>query len=744
MAAQGPVSAALGADDPDYRVHLRKQGLYALSPSQRFRVSFTRAAMSVASRHGWLSMTLAGISAGGLTQRLRSSAPRGHGNRVAYLAGGVTEWYANGPLGLEQGFAISRPLNRPADGALTLALALGGNLRPVLARGGHEVVFDAARDGASLRYRGLTASDARGRTLRAWLSLHGRSLLVNVDATGARYPLRIDPFMQAAELTASDGSEGDQLGDSVAFSGTTIVVGAPQHAVAGHQGQGAVYVFSAPSSGNWQSGYQTAELTASDGATGDGLGSSVAISGSTIVAGAPAHGAGGAAYVFSQPASGHWQNSSQTAELTASDGAPGDELGNSVAASGGAVAAGAPEHSVGAHGGQGAVYVFSQPTAGGWKNARQAAELTASDGSAGDELGYSVAISGTTIVAGAVGHQVFGRAGQGAIYEFSAPGSGRWTNGTQTAELAASDGHAEDGLGDSVATSGSTIAAGSILHSVGANSEQGAVYVFSEPSSGGWKNGFQIAQLTASDGGPGDLLGYSLSISGGTIAAGAPEHTVAGAVSRGAVYVFSQPAAGGWKNGSQATELTASDGGAGDELGSSVAISGAAIAAGAPGHAIAARGSAGAAYVFAGPTASPPTLTNLRQSHRTWRAGKSLATITRVAPPKPPLGTTFSFNLNVQAQVTFVFTQRISGRRMGPTCVAQNAHNRRHPPCLRTVSRGALAFSGHAGTNKVYFEGAISRANRLRPGTYTMIAIASAAGLASPPQSVSFAISGSS
>jgi trimeric autotransporter adhesin len=739
-AAQGPISAALGADDPAYRVRLRRNGLYALSPSQRFRVAFTAGAVSVASPTGRLSMALTGVGDRRLEHPLRLVAPQEQRNRVAYRDGAVTEWYANGPLGLEQGFSISRLPNRPGHRPLTLALHIGGDFRPVLAGGGREVLFHAAGHGATLRYTGLFASDAGGRTLHAWLAVHGRSLLLSVDARRARYPLRIDPLIQAAELTASDGSDGDQLGDAVAFSGTTIAVGAPQHAVAGHQGQGAVYVFSAPSSGNWHDAYQTAELTASDGALGDGLGSSVAISGSTIVAGAPAHGAGGAAYVFSLPASGHWQSSTQTAELTASDGGAGDELGNSVGASAGTIAAGAPEHTVSANGGQGAVYLFSEPTTGAWKNARQVAELTASDGTAGDQLGYSVAISGTTIAAGAIGHTILGRTAQGAVYVFSKPGSSGWTNRTQTAELAASDGQSGDGLGDSVATSGSTIAAGSILHSVGANGEQGAVYVFSEPSPAGWKNGFQTAEMTAGDGAAGDQLGYSLSIAGGTIVAGAPEHTVAGAAARGSVYVFSQPSPGGWRNARQTTELTASDGGPGDELGSSVAISATAIAAGAPEHAIAARGKPGAAYVFGGPTPSQPILTNLKQSHRTWRPGKGLARITRAASAKAPLGTTFSFALNTSARVTFVFTQRITGRRAGRTCVAQNPANRRAPRCIRTVSRGVLAFTGHNGTNKVYFEGAISRSHRLRPGNYTMIALASATGLVSPPRTLRFAI----
>src|SRR5579863_4019033 len=104
---------------------------------------------------------------------------------------------------------------------------------------------------------------------------------------------------------------------------------------------------------------QLAELTASDGATLDSLGSSVAISGNTIVAGALGNNSNtGAVYVFVEPTTG-WTNMTQTAKLTASDGQSRDDLGWSVAISGNVVAAGAPG------GATGAVYVFVEP-AGGW------------------------------------------------------------------------------------------------------------------------------------------------------------------------------------------------------------------------------------------------------------------------------------------------------------------------------------------------------------------------------------------
>ena len=143
------------------------------------------------------------------------------------------------------------------------------------------------------------------------------------------------------------------------------------------------------------------QLTASDGATGDDFGVSVSISGNTVVVGAlrSADNSQGAAYVFTEPASG-WANMTQAAKLTASDGAANDYFGDSVSISGNTVVVGACNATVGANGGQGAAYVFTEPGSG-WTNMTQTAKLTASDGAADDDFGDSVSISGNTVVVGA-------------------------------------------------------------------------------------------------------------------------------------------------------------------------------------------------------------------------------------------------------------------------------------------------------------------------------------------------------
>ncbi len=586
LAARGPVAAAVASHDPRYRLTRSAGGLTARNPAQALGLRFSSTGAAVSANGGELRLALRTVGRGDTVRRLGAVDPRLVApNRTVYRRAGLSEWYANGPLGLEQGFTLAR---RPAgSGELTFAVGLSGSLAAAARQNGQTVTF------GSLTYRGLVVTDARGRTLPARVRLFRGRLLISVDDRAARYPVRVDPFVQTAELIASDRAAGDNLGASVAVSGNTIVAGTPFHTVGGNTYQGAVYVFTEPS-GGWSTATQTAELTASDGAAGDELGWSVAVSGDTIVAGAIQRQVGdqlgqGAVYVFSEPGGG-WTNATETAELTASDGASNDKLGSSVAVNGPTITAGAPSHAVGNNDTQGAVYVYTKPS-GGWTDATQSAELTASDGAASDQLGSSVALSADTIVAGSPQRTVGGNTDQGAVYVFTEPAGG-WTDATQTARLTASDGAAFDALGWTVAISGDTIASGAPLRAVGNNTAQGTVYVYTKPA-GGWTDATQTAELTASDGAAGDQLGSSVAVSDDTLTAGAPQRTVSGHLGQGTVYVYSKPG-GGWANATQTAELTASDGASNDELGSSVAISGTTIAAGSP-RRTALRG---ALYVF--------------------------------------------------------------------------------------------------------------------------------------------------
>ena len=560
LAAQSLVSRTLGRDESSYRVHRSGNVLVARNAPQGIAARFGPQGPEVRAGRDTLSLRLRGVP---------PVTPVVHANRVLYQRGSMTEWYANGPLGLEQGFTLKARPARARSGPLTLALSLSGSLPPVLDRGARSLSFA----GSSLRYTGLAAFDARGRKLPARLELRGNTLLIRVKDRGARYPLTVDPFLQLAKLTASDGGAYDILGVSVAVSGDTIVA----------SGDRAAYVFVKPA-GGWARRTQTAKLTASDAAQFGVV--SVAIDGDTIVAGAPGidvsgHISQGAVYVFVKPASG-WADGTQTARLIVSNGHADDSLGFSVAVSGDTIVAGAWNVSVLEHPGQGAAYVFVRP-AGGWADGLQTAELTASDGAAYDQLGFSVAISGDTIVAGAPWSDVSGHVDQGAAYVFVKPAGG-WASGTSGAKLTASDG-AQLGSDNSVAVAGDTIVAGG----------GGAAYVFRKPA-GGWASRTQRAKLTASDAAPYGVR--TVAIDGDTIIAGAPAATVSGHALQGAAYVFVKPS-GGWGNRTQTAKLTASDGAESDTLGQGVAIAGDTIVAGAPYAHVSGHGYQGAAYVFA-------------------------------------------------------------------------------------------------------------------------------------------------
>jgi hypothetical protein len=254
-------------------------------------------------------------------------------------------------------------------------------------------------------------------------------------------------------------------------------------------------------------GTQLAELKGSDTVAGDFFGRSVAISGTTAVVSAPFHGnSAGEAFVFTKTATG-WK---QLAELKGSDTIAGDEFGYSVAISGNTAVVGALGHGKNA----GRAYVFTE-TATGWK---QLAELKGSDTIAGDEFGYSVAISGNTAVVGALGH---GK-DAGRAYVFTETATG-WK---QPAELKGSDTIAGDEFGSSVTISANTVLVGAPGH----DDSAGRAYVFIKTATG-WQ---QVAELKGSNTIAGDFFGSSVAISANTAVVGASGH----GNSAGRAYVF--------------------------------------------------------------------------------------------------------------------------------------------------------------------------------------------------------------
>jgi hypothetical protein len=367
-------------------------------------------------------------------------------------------------------------------------------------------------------------------------------------------------------------------------------------------------------------------LKASNTGLGDQFGYSISLLGDTLAVGAPYESSSatgvdgdetnndsfesGAVYVFTRSPDGAW---SRQACLKASNTGPFDHFGSSVSLSGDTLAVGAPSESSSATGvdgdqanhlksDSGAVYVFTRSTDGKWS---QKAYLKASNTYISDFFGRSVSLSGDTLAVGAVGESssatgVDGLQGNsvayassGAVYVFTRSLDGNWS---QRAYLKASNTGPGDRFGSSVSLSGDTLAVGAPYEDSNASGVEvaqydgGAVYVFARASDGNWS---QQAFLKASNAGMGDNFGYSVSLSGDTLAVGAPmEDSTATGVNNsqdndpsgrdynsGAVYVFARASDGIW---SQQAYLKASNTGMADNFGYSVSLVDNALLIGSP------------------------------------------------------------------------------------------------------------------------------------------------------------------
>jgi hypothetical protein len=382
--------------------------------------------------------------------------------------------------------------------------------------------------------------------------------------------------MQKAKLTAEALS---WTGFSVAMSGDTVVAGAPLL----NSYTGAVYVWVKPATG-WTNAGPTAKLTASDGMMNDQLGTSVAISGQVVVAGMQTFGLNvnhtDKLYVWVKP-SGGWHDMTETAQLSASDGVIGDRFGGSVAiTNGNYIVTGASF--AGPQVWEGAAYVYVKPSTG-WVSATETAKLTASDGMANAFFGTAVAITGTsgtgtTIAVGAPASYPF----SGKGYVFVQPAGG-WVSTTETAQLITPG---SNGLGTSVAMTGDTIVMGDPYMPAG----KGSASLFEKPPSGWSQTVGSVAMLTAGKGDQAVSLGLSVAMTETQIVLG---QFLAQPKLGGTALTYVRPKTG-WKNMIQTFAVEPGDGQSGGYFGYAVGVYGTTEAIGAFGV----DGNNGAVYVF--------------------------------------------------------------------------------------------------------------------------------------------------
>jgi len=263
----------------------------------------------------------------------------------------------------------------------------------------------------------------------------------------------------------------------------------------------------------------------------------------------------------------------ESQKLLASDATAWDDFGYSVAVSGDTAVVGAHTDSDNASS-SGSAYVFRYDGSD-WV---EEAKLTASDGAAGDLFGFSVAVSGGTAVVGA-GRDDDSGSSSGSAYVFRYNGSD-WV---EEAKLTASDGAAFDWFGEQVAVSGDTAVVGAAGND-DSGGRSGSAYVFRYDGSD-W---VEEAKLTASDAAISDGFGERVAVSGDTAVIGASGDDDNG-LSSGSAYIFRYDGTT-WV---EEAKLTASDGATNHSFGISVAVSGDTAVVGASGDAF-----TGPAYVF--------------------------------------------------------------------------------------------------------------------------------------------------
>ena len=343
--------------------------------------------------------------------------------------------------------------------------------------------------------------------------------------------------------------------------------------------------------GGWA---EQAKITALDGGAVDEFGWSVAISGDTVVVGSwldDDNGNNAGAAYIFQRDHGGINTWGQVAKITGSDTTAADKFGFSVDIDGDTVIVGA-EHDDPSGSASGAAYVFDRHQ-GGTDNWGEVAKLTGSDSAASDLFGFSVSIDGDYAVVGSrFGDSVVANTGSAFVYGRNQGGTDAWG---QIKKLTASDAALSDQFGYSVAVSGTTIAVGARLDDDGA-SNTGSVYIFDQDH-GGANNWGQAAKLNANDATAGAWYGASIDLDGDELAVGTYFAKNGGAAKIGAIYHHSrdQGGAGAWD---QIVKLTADDPLNNDRNGYSVGISGTRVISGAYLEDPNGTTSAGSAYIY--------------------------------------------------------------------------------------------------------------------------------------------------
>ncbi len=341
---------------------------------------------------------------------------------------GLVHVYRRGPAGWRAASTLKAPtpaandmfgVSVAADGA---TLLVGQSSAPTSPDGGKGMVHVFSRTTAGA-WQSAGMLNAASLAPRAGF---GTAMLVKGDVAFVGAPGfengAVFMFKRAANGTwsaagrlAVDGlAENDQFGAAIAMDGDRLAVGAPGRATA----KGAVFMFTRDAAGNYT---QSGLLVAAAGADAARLGSSLALNGTRLIAGAPGanpiagrRGASmGSVTVFEYSAIAEiWRERQSFAPFVAGNA----RFGQSVAAAGNEVWVGAPATSYNT----GNIYRVQPDAEGSWTNMRT---LAATGVEPGSMFGATMVVSGNTAAVG----MPMDAEGAGTVMFFARNAAGAWS-----------------------------------------------------------------------------------------------------------------------------------------------------------------------------------------------------------------------------------------------------------------------------------------------------------------------------
>ena len=328
-------------------------------------------------------------------------------------------------------------------------------------------------------------------------------------AAGAVYVFDLTTGQQLHKLMSTDIAAGDRFGTSVAISGNTLIIGAPGSNTFGPK-SGAAYIF------DLETGQQLAKLIPNQGFQEAYFGFSVGIDGGMAIIGAPlespSNSENGAVYLF-DPLSGQ-----QLARLVASDIHDYDNFGTSVAIQGDMILVGSPGADL-PPANVGAVYVFDTSTGNELRKMTPAQKIYS------QRFGTKLAVSGSVAIVGApdTDDGLCYKCGSAYLFDF--------TSGQELARLVPDYGNGNfQYFGSSVGISGRRAIVGAERALIGAE-RPGLVFMYDAFT------GQKVNSFLASDQEDDDLFGGSVGIHGLVTIVGAPGKNTS-AVHSGSAYVF--------------------------------------------------------------------------------------------------------------------------------------------------------------------------------------------------------------